>query len=174
MVQRMLVIWSLVPLSFLSPAWTLGSSQFTYYWSLAWRILSITLWDESNRAVLWAFSGIAFLWDWNENGPFPVLWPLLSFLNLLAYWVQHFHSIIFNAILHCCCYLIPSVVSDSSQPRGLQPTSPLHPWDFPGKSTEVGCHCLLQYYTEVFQILTTFSIILKAITYLGIFLFCIF
>ena len=22
--------------------------------------------------------GIAFLWDWNENWPFPVLWPLLS------------------------------------------------------------------------------------------------
>ena len=27
--------------------------------------------------------GIVFLWDWNENGPFPVLWPLLSFPNLL-------------------------------------------------------------------------------------------
>ena len=26
-----------------------------------------------------------FLWDWNENGPFPVLWPLLSFPNLLVY-----------------------------------------------------------------------------------------
>ena len=26
----------------------------------------------------------------------PVLWPLLSFPNLLAYWVQHFHSIIFQ------------------------------------------------------------------------------
>ena len=34
-------------------------------------------------------------WYWNENRPFPVLWPLLSFSNLLAYWVQHFHSIIF-------------------------------------------------------------------------------
>ena len=43
----------------------------------------------------WAFFGIAFLWDWNKNWPFSVLWPLLSFLNLLAYWVQHFHSIIF-------------------------------------------------------------------------------
>ena len=27
--------------------------------------------------------------------------------------------------------------------HGLQPTRPLHPWDFPGKSTGVGCHCLL-------------------------------
>ena len=36
-----------------------------------------------------------------------------------------------------------SVVSDSSWPHRLQPTRLLHPWDFPGKSTGVGCHCLL-------------------------------
>ena len=54
------------------------------------------MWDECNCAVVWAFFGIAFLRDWNENWPFPVLWPLLSFPNLLAYWVQHFHSIIFQ------------------------------------------------------------------------------
>ena len=53
------------------------------------------MWDECNCVVVWAFFGIAFLWDWNENWPFPVLWPLLSFPNLLAYWVQCFHSIIF-------------------------------------------------------------------------------
>ena len=52
--------------------------------------------DECNCVVVWAFFGIAFLWGWNENWPFPVLWPLLSFPNLLAYWVQHFHSIIFQ------------------------------------------------------------------------------
>ena len=51
--------------------------------------------NECNCEVVWAFFGIAFLWDWNENWPFLVLWPLLSFPNLLAYWVQHFHSIIF-------------------------------------------------------------------------------
>ena len=39
-----------------------------------------------------------------------------------------------------------SVVSDSSRPHGLHPTSLLHPWDFPGKSTGVGCHCLLRKY----------------------------
>ena len=37
-----------------------------------------------------------------------------------------------------------SVVSDSSWPHGLQPTRFLGPWDFPGKSTGVGCPCLLQ------------------------------
>ena len=54
-----------------------------------------SVWSECNCAVVWAFFGIAFLWDWNENWPFPVLWPLLSFPHLLACWVQHFHSIIF-------------------------------------------------------------------------------
>ena len=28
---------------------------------------------------VWTFFGIAFLWDWNENWPLQVLWPLLSF-----------------------------------------------------------------------------------------------
>ena len=54
-----------------------------------------SVWDKCNFAVVWTFFGIAFLWDWNEHWPFPVPWPLLSFLNLLAYWVQHFNSIIF-------------------------------------------------------------------------------
>ena len=54
-----------------------------------------SVWDECNCAVIWAFFGIALLWDWNENWPFPVLWPLLNFPNLLAYLVQHFHNIIF-------------------------------------------------------------------------------
>ena len=89
---------ALVPLPFLKSPWTSGSSRFTYCWSLAWRILShylASVWDECNCAVVWAFSGIAFLWDWNENWHFPVPWPRLSVPNLLAYWVQHFHSIIF-------------------------------------------------------------------------------
>ena len=42
-----------------------------------------SVWDECNCAVVWAFFGIAFLWDWNENWPFPVRWPLLSFQ---IYW----------------------------------------------------------------------------------------
>ena len=64
-----------------------GLENFEHYFA--------SMWDECNCAVVWAFFGIAFLWDWNENWPFPVLWPLLSFLNLLAFWVQHFHRIIF-------------------------------------------------------------------------------
>ena len=55
-----------------------------------------SVWDECNCAVVWAFFGITFLWDWNEHWPFRVLWTLLSFPNLLAYWAQHCHSIIFQ------------------------------------------------------------------------------
>ena len=65
-----------------------GLENFEHYFT--------SMWDECNCVVVWAFFGIAFLLDWNENWPFPVLWPLLSFPNLLAYWVQHFHSIIFQ------------------------------------------------------------------------------
>ena len=37
-----------------------------------------SMWEEWNCAIAGAFFGIAFLWDWNENWPFPVLWPLLQ------------------------------------------------------------------------------------------------
>ena len=37
-----------------------------------------------------------------------------------------------------------SILSDFLQPCGLQPTRLFHPWDFPCKSTGVGCHFLLQ------------------------------
>ena len=46
-----------------------------------------SMWDECNCAIVWIFFGIAFLWDWNENWPFPLLWPLVSFPSLLTYWV---------------------------------------------------------------------------------------
>ena len=46
-----------------------------------------SMWNECHYATVWTFFGIALLWDWNENWPFSVLWPLLSFPDLLAYWV---------------------------------------------------------------------------------------
>ena len=64
-----------------------GLENFEHYFT--------SMWDECNCAVVWTFFGITFLWGWNENWPFPVLWPLLSFPHLLAYWMQHFNSIIF-------------------------------------------------------------------------------
>ena len=63
-----------------------GLENFEHYFT--------SVWDKCNCVVVWAFFGIAFLWDWDENWPFPVLWSLLGFPNLLAHWVQHFPSII--------------------------------------------------------------------------------
>ena len=50
-----------------------GLENFGHYFT--------SVWDECNCVVVWTFFGIAFLWDWNENWPFPGLWPLLSFPN---------------------------------------------------------------------------------------------
>ena len=55
MIQRMFTIWSLVPLPFLKPAWTSGSSQLTYCWSLTWRILSTTLLACEMSAIVQEF-----------------------------------------------------------------------------------------------------------------------
>ena len=77
-------IWKFMVHVLLKP----GLENFEHYFT--------SMWDKCNCAVVWAFFCIAFLWDWNENWPFPVLWPLLSFPNLLAYWVQQFLSIIFQ------------------------------------------------------------------------------
>ena len=55
MIQWMLAIWPLIPLPFLNPAWTSGSSWFTYCWSLAWKILSITLLACKMSAIVWWF-----------------------------------------------------------------------------------------------------------------------
>ena len=111
-----LFFWNCIFLSFL---WSSiyfgslisGSSAFSksslYIWKFLVHILLkpslknfehylASMWNECNYTVLWTVFGVAFLWDWNENWPFPALWwPLLSFPSFLAYWVQHFHSIIF-------------------------------------------------------------------------------
>ena len=50
-----------------------------------------TMWDECNCAVVWAFFGIAFLCDWNENS-FSSPWPILSFPNLLVFECSTFRA----------------------------------------------------------------------------------
>ena len=64
-----------------------GLENFEHYFA--------SMWDECNCVVVWTFFDIAFLWDWNKNWHFLVLWPLLSFPNLQVFWVHHFNSIIF-------------------------------------------------------------------------------
>ena len=58
-------IWNFMVHILLKP----GLENFEHYFA--------SMWDECNCAVVWTFFGVAFLWD--ENWPFPVLWPLLVF-----------------------------------------------------------------------------------------------
>ena len=59
-------IWKFTVHKLLKP----GLENFEHYFS--------KVWDECSCVVVWAFFGIAFLWDGNENWLFPVLWPLLT------------------------------------------------------------------------------------------------
>ena len=106
MIQQRLALWSLVPLSFLNPAWTFGSSltvhvllkpgleNFEHYFA--------SMWDECNCAVVWAFFGIAFLRDWNENWPFPVCghYWFSKFAGILSVALSQHHLLGFE-ILNC-------------------------------------------------------------------------
>ena len=100
-------------LAFSSKCWHLlsGFSAFSkpnlYIWKFSVHVLLkpslkdfehnlASIWNECNGMVVWTFFSIAFLWDWNKNWLFLVLWPRLSFPILLIYWVQHFNSIIFR------------------------------------------------------------------------------
>ena len=96
--QWMLTIWSLVPLPFLNPAWTSGSSWFTYCWSLSEEFSTLLCycvrWVQlcSSVSILWQCLSLGLEWKLTISSP--VATP--EFPNLLVYWVQHFHSIIFK------------------------------------------------------------------------------
>ena len=61
MIQRVLAIWSLVPLPFLNPAWTSGSCSHTVHVRLKPGLENFehyfaSVWDECNFPVVWTFS----------------------------------------------------------------------------------------------------------------------
>ena len=123
----------------------LGLENFEHYFA--------SIWDEFNCAVVWTFFGIAFVWDWNENWPFPVLWPLLSFLLQLIR--KHWYSQTFASKFCMKPYSVQfshSVMSNSLRPHEPQhgrppcpsPTSgdypkscPLSQWCHPTISSSV-------------------------------------
>ena len=42
------------------------------------------MWNKKNCMAVWAFFGIAVLWDWNKNWPLTVLWPLTAAFSKFA------------------------------------------------------------------------------------------
>ena len=130
MIQQMLAIWSLVPLPFQNLAWTFGSSQLTYYWSLAWRILSITL-----LALFFTALDFTSITIHIHNWALFSLWLHLSILSgvisplfssgiLGTYWPGEF-------IFQCHIFFAFSYCS----------------WGSQSKNTDVVCHSLLQWTT---------------------------
>ena len=73
--------------------WYQGDGGFGEFWALLYlRVRWLQL--CSSLSILWHCLSLGLKWK-HENWSFPVLWPLLTVPNLLAYWVQHFHSITF-------------------------------------------------------------------------------
>ena len=68
--QTSLNIWKFTAHVLLKP----GLENFEHYFA--------SVCDECNCAIVWAFFGIAFLWDWNENWPFSVLWKILNEMGI--------------------------------------------------------------------------------------------
>ena len=94
---------------------------------------------------------ISLLQPWLKRLWIPDQWNILterkqhfSEKKLCSTWVKMLQQIESKVSLESSWKWSHSVVSDSSWPHGLQPSRLLHLWDLPGKSTGVGCHCLLQ------------------------------
>ena len=70
-----------------------GLENFEHYFT--------SVWDEYNCAVVWAFFGIAFLWDWNENWPFPVNGLILPSKSNTGCGSKYLHgSMVFLCWMH--------------------------------------------------------------------------
>ena len=89
----------------------------------------------------WSFWSTVWGWGWcsewfsDEWG-----WICMKFFTMSPL-VSAYLSVLYR---QCVCMLNHSVVSDSLRPHKLEPIRLLHPWNFPGKNTGVGCPFLLQ------------------------------
>ena len=134
------------------------SDTIIFICTLAYRVISHgRLWKVSRTNV----NEKGFTWSENQNvfllllllSHFGCVWPCVT-PQMAAH--QAPLSLGFSRQKHWSGLPVPSpmhasekwkwshsVVSNPQRPHGLQPTRLLRPWDSPGKSTGVGCHCLL-------------------------------
>ena len=114
MIQWMLAIWSLVPLPFLKPAWTPGSSWFMFCWSLAWRILSIILLACEMSAIVQSFEhslhclSLGLEWKLTFSSPMATA-KFSKFAGILSAALSQHHLLVFEIVqlefhhLHYLC-----------------------------------------------------------------------
>ena len=149
MIQWMLAIWPLVPLPFLKPAWTSGSSRLIYCW-----ILSCEFWAHSLGFLkywpidtVWAKHRLVK----HDSCPRVTFWLLCDNI-VLAIYVIPLCCFLYRALMRteldgdcgvgrwgqvagevCLCVFAQSCLS--LQSHGLSPARLLCPWDFPDRNT---------------------------------------
>ena len=99
----MLAIWSLVPLPFLNLAWTSRSLWFMYYWSLAWRILSVTLLACEMITIVWLSLiwhclSLGLGWKWTFSSPVATA-EFSKFAGILSAALSQHHLSGFEIVL---------------------------------------------------------------------------
>ena len=160
MIQWILAIWSLFPLHFLNPAWTSGSSWFTYCWGLTWEFWAHslgflkywpidTVWEKQRlvkhdphpRVTFWLLCDSSYVGNLCNSSVLCFLCRTLMRTELdgdcgVGGW-EWVGVDCWRRVPVCVC----SVVSDSAIPWTARL---LCPWDFPDGNTWTDCHVLLQ------------------------------
>ena len=133
----MLAIWSLVPLPFLNPAWTCGSSRFMYCWNLAWENFEhyfAGVWDECSCAVA------------------PLIRLAGGTLRPFLMSMSEASSVAFYTLIKLCyskalewSSLVPGCEAKSSSSEIMNPTSFSVGYQCQGGCCTSGCHvCVLR------------------------------
>ena len=141
MTQWMLAIWSLVPLLLWNPAYTSESSQFTYCWSLAWKVLSITWLKCIRHYVEW----VKFVW-WFEHS---LALPFFGIGMRIDLFQSCGHSWIFRICWHTECSTFTAQLIIPAGTLQVRSGSLLVPGDLLHRKVRKGLGCL-----EFAQLLT--------------------
>ena len=119
----------------------LKSSAFPCLFSCTWVLLlgpgPLTSIDIRKGCLLVIMQRIIFF-------HFPNVWNSLRKKKNEFFSITQFLIIISVNLFSCCCFLVAKSYPALLWPHELQPTRLLCPWNFPGKSTGVGDHFLLQ------------------------------
>ena len=133
MIQRMLAIWSLVPLPFLNPAWTSGISRFAYCWTHCWTPEAAIKGSSGEQWCLeihWGHIADTFLpWFWCQPGSPAWTWETLQISQTILFFHISYPEMV--------CWLLfqprergKSESSDRSSFLGsnITPDNDLRPW----------------------------------------------
>ena len=75
---------------------SMGSHRVGYDWSDLAAATVTSMWNEYNCVVVWAFFGIAFLWDWNDSQQSYVHWWVFQFAGILSATLSQHHLLRFG------------------------------------------------------------------------------